>query len=1157
MNLRDCQREALEVIKNRYITNEKETNILMCTGSGKSLVIRNTINILSANKIFMVFPSLLLIQQYYRDHYTNINSKYSILYYATEGTLKDVPRLSDNFNELLQSNIIILTTYISATKLYNSLKSDIDIVIHDEAHHITANNYSKSYDDTIDKIKHTINFSATLPEHKLPHYAYSLLKGIKDTIVRDFNIELFLCRSDEPKDIVEVISRVIEWHKNDGYPTKMLVYTAEANTDNSSVKTFINTYQDDLKKMGMWIKGITADDKDRNTILRDFENHKKPSILVSCQTLSEGVDLKNANCTLFWDPSGSFTVIIQRIGRIVRKYKDNDGKEYELQPSSSIIVPIFIKKDDFEACKGDKEKVNELLEKQISEGERGNFRLIINVCAALKSELADKDSDLFNGVLHYPDAYDAPKVRFDKDLIECISKKIKKKPEDILSDIAEHISTNDLSDDDINDIVDEIREGIWNNEISGDIMNALTSTQDLTLLVNDGVKNEVYGKGKTFISVENDNGKYKISKKKHNVSTCHRVSGKISVNYTSSCKILLGISDDDIGLQYSDMIVAKLTMNVQDENWDKRLEEWVEQYNKLGKFPSYHSKDKDEKRAATWQSHQREDYKKNKIRMTKERIDKLNNTQGWEWEEDTWSKGLQNWIKQYKKYEKNPSVYSKDINEKRASQWQSNQRKNYKQNKITKEQINILNKTLGWKWEEDDKWNEQLTNWIEQYNKLGRNPYQTSKDKDERRAGQWQTDQRKYYKNNNHNRMTKERIDKLNKTLGWKWEEDDTWSEQLENWKIQVKELGRLPSQASENEDEKRAAKWQSHQKQYYKNNDTRMTKERIDKLNNTVGWKWDNDTWTEQLQNWIKHYNKLGKNPNGKSNDKDEKRAGIWQGNQKQYKKNNKLSQERIDILNKTEGWSWGQSDSSTIISASTTSTKRKKPQVAPEVTVEKPRRRRPLVAQTEENEKEKRERVISELEKFHKQFKTMNDDTYYNKLQENPELFMEYHNIANTYDNKDLPEKQPINRIAEILSPYNKKSYYAVDLRCGENKLRQHSKVDKMKWESVDVYAVDNTVTKANMGSLPFEDETFDIAILSRSLWARNHKDVLLETLRVLKSGGKAIICEAYRRWEKIENGVVINTLINELLNVGFTIIKEPDNNEEVFQYIIVRKD
>ena len=158
---------------------------------------------------------------------------------------------------------------------------------------------------------------------------------------------------------------------------------------------------------------------------------------------------------------------------------------------------------------------------------------------------------------------------------------------------------------------------------------------------------------------------------------------------------------------------------------------------------------------------------------------------------------------------------------------------------MTQERIAKLNATEGWTWEEEDSFEINLENWIYQYQKLGKYPSGTSKDPYEKRAGRWQGYMRKHYKNKE-KRMTQEYINILNTTERWKWEEEDTFDSNLENWIQQYQKLGKYPSYKSTNPEEKRAGKWQSDMRTYYKKKEKRMTQERIDKLNATEVWKWE-----------------------------------------------------------------------------------------------------------------------------------------------------------------------------------------------------------------------------------------------------------------------------------------------------------------------------
>ncbi len=113
------------------------------------------------------------------------------------------------------------------------------------------------------------------------------------------------------------------------------------------------------------------------------------------------------------------------------------------------------------------------------------------------------------------------------------------------------------------------------------------------------------------------------------------------------------------------------------------------------------------------------------------------------------------------------------------------------------------------------------------------------------------------------------------------------------------------------------------------------------------------------------------------------------------------------------------------------------------------------------------------------------------------------------------------------------------------------------------MDVHAVDDSVTVADMGALPYEEESHDVAVCCRSLWAKNIDAVLLEIFRILKTGGRLIVSESFRRWiaPTGDGAGIKNTLIDALKRAGFVIEKTDgtdvaDETDDVFQLIVARK-
>ena len=117
--------------------------------------------------------------------------------------------------------------------------------------------------------------------------------------------------------------------------------------------------------------------------------------------------------------------------------------------------------------------------------------------------------------------------------------------------------------------------------------------------------------------------------------------------------------------------------------------------------------DADEKRLGIWQCRQRYYYK---IRtLSEERIATLNATEWWVWEStpgkiytkpNSFEENLVQWAAKRTELGRELSKTPKDADadEKRFGQWQSHQRDNYKNKKLSEERIAALDATEGWLW---------------------------------------------------------------------------------------------------------------------------------------------------------------------------------------------------------------------------------------------------------------------------------------------------------------------------------------------------------------------------------------------------------------------------------------------------------------------------
>ena len=277
--------------------------------------------------------------------------------------------------------------------------------------------------------------------------------------------------------------------------------------------------------------------------------------------------------------------------------------------------------------------------------------------------------------------------------------------------------------------------------------------------------------------------------------------------------------------------------------------------------------------------------------------------------EEKWQRRLDEWILFYSINNKVPNSKSLINKEANIGIWQTIQRQLYKKGLLSKRRIEILQSTKGWEWTANI-WEKNRQHYIQQVNRLGRQPKDSIKDIEEKKAYKYLNCQRQRYIKGN---ITKVEIDILNKTLMWSWKSEDKWSKILERWKTFVEINKNIPKTTSSNEEEVYLARWQICQRKYKnQDNPTKQIKEHLAILDKTDQWSWGfQEEWNEQLQKWKKWVDNNKKLPSQLAEkDSEEYNVAIWQHIQRSsYKGSNKkapMKQERIDILNNTTNWIW-----------------------------------------------------------------------------------------------------------------------------------------------------------------------------------------------------------------------------------------------------------
>lgn len=622
-------------------------------------------------------------------------------------------------------------------------------------------------------------------------------------------------------------------------------------------------------------------------------------------------------------------------------------------------------------------------------------------------------------------------------------------------------------------------------------------------------------------------------------------------NYITECGTKLGnwVSRQRIHYKNNKLDIEKIKLlnensnwiwDIDEEQWDSKYKLLIDYVNHYEKLPSKsNNMDGKYNRLGDWVNTQKQYKKNNKLHDSK--INLLEKIKGWKWSESA-QKKLDSWNDYYillKKYvHKNNElpVQSDIINGINIGSWVNTQRQIYKNNKLDKQKIKLL-EGLGeyWFWTIENKLDYQ---WYSSYNELKEyidkhSNYPSSRK--ESKLGIWPTRQRKLYKEK---KLHIEKIKLLEKLPNWSWniDLDELWDNNYDIVLKYGKKYNTLPPRGYK-EKEIDIGSWLKTQRQEYKNNT--LSQERVISMEKIPGWYWKKD----YFQQWIDKYNllviyqeKYGKLPpqNQVINEKCELvengiNIGNWKSVQIQYKKKGKLSQEKIDLLEKISGWSWEPS----IIYLK----RGKKKDMSKKET--KPKSKK-------ETTEQKRERTKSEISILHQKYKTMNSQTLHKHFEDFTDDWSTYHKISEENEETFPDEEIPYKKIIEYLENIpGKKAKDIADLGCGKARVCEHfSESERFKFINMDHVSCNDLVVKQDIKDTGLDDYSMDIVILSLAMWGSNKNDYITEANRILDENGVLLIIEPTDRWTK--DGP--NKLVKLLEDNNFTI-KNIDEKKFMF--------
>ena len=300
-----------------------------------------------------------------------------------------------------------------------------------------------------------------------------------------------------------------------------------------------------------------------------------------------------------------------------------------------------------------------------------------------------------------------------------------------------------------------------------------------------------------------------------------------------------------------------------------------------------------------WCGTQRAFKKKNKL--SQEKINRLDELDGWWWECNT---DLE-WEEEYIKVEK---IVKTTLKLPANNTWILKQRRAYKEKTISEYRKNKL-ENLGegniWYWHESEEWNKHLgilLDYITEFEQIPVNNKDHVLLYNNFNIGSWCQVQRSNYKNN---KLSEYRIEKLEKIEKWWW----NWNDMNFNkhFNCLIKYIKNNENQLPKQDvilDDINIGSWISDRRQDYRLG--RLSDDKIKKFENIDIWYWEKDDFKIKYD-LLKEYMINNNNRLPKIYTEYKKiKLGHWCDGRRQDYKNDRLSEERIILLEQISGWYW-----------------------------------------------------------------------------------------------------------------------------------------------------------------------------------------------------------------------------------------------------------
>jgi hypothetical protein len=190
----------------------------------------------------------------------------------------------------------------------------------------------------------------------------------------------------------------------------------------------------------------------------------------------------------------------------------------------------------------------------------------------------------------------------------------------------------------------------------------------------------------------------------------------------------------------------------------------------------------------------------------------------------------------------------------------------------------------------------------------------------------------------------------------------------------------------------------------------------------------------------------------------------------------------------------------------------------------------------------KKRTTKKMPQISELHKKYKTMSSENLHKLFTESPQLWHEYHKLADLNESTRVADEIPHKQIIKYLSDLKfTRTKYIGDLGCGQTKVYNYFKTDK-RFEvlNYDHYPISDNVVKCDIKNVPLGNNMLNIAILCLALWGSNCIEYIKEAHRLLEQHGTLLIIEPAKRWARDgpDADTLHYTLLNKVEDCGFSI-------------------